>query len=43
MVQGSVADGLSLADKKLEQAYTVAYIAHVPLEPRAAIAEWENG
>lgn len=22
--------------------YTVAYIAHVPLEPRAAIAEWEN-
>ncbi len=22
------------------QAYTVAYIAHVPLEPRAAVAEW---
>ena len=22
--------------------YTVAYIAHVPLEPRAAIAEWEG-
>jgi isoquinoline 1-oxidoreductase len=23
-------------------AYTVAYIAHVPLEPRAAVAEWEG-
>ncbi len=24
-------------------AYTIAYIAHVPLEPRAAVAEWNNG
>lgn len=23
-------------------AYTIAYIAHVPLEPRAAVAEWEG-
>jgi isoquinoline 1-oxidoreductase len=23
--------------------YTVAYIAHVPLEPRAAVAEWNGG
>ncbi|HTM48563.1 MAG TPA: molybdopterin cofactor-binding domain-containing protein, partial [Bryobacteraceae bacterium] len=23
--------------------YTVAYIAHVPLEPRAAVAEWSGG
>src|SRR5205807_1928205 len=30
------------ADHKLESTYTVAYIAHVPLEPRAAVAEW-NG
>ena len=37
---GSVADGLAAADKKLEQTYTVAYIAHAPLEPRAAVAEW---
>src|SRR5258708_38903649 len=22
--------------------YTIAYIAHVPLEPRAALAEWEG-
>ncbi len=28
------------ADHKLEASYTVAYIAHVPLEPRAAVAEW---
>jgi isoquinoline 1-oxidoreductase len=40
--QGSVADGLAVADKKLSQTYTVAYIAHAPLEPRAAVAEW-NG
>jgi len=40
--QGSIADGLAAADKKLEQTYTVAYIAHAPLEPRAAVAEW-NG
>ncbi|HXI61742.1 MAG TPA: molybdopterin cofactor-binding domain-containing protein, partial [Pyrinomonadaceae bacterium] len=40
--QGSIADGLATADKKLEQTYTVAYIAHAPLEPRAAVAEW-NG
>jgi isoquinoline 1-oxidoreductase len=40
--QGSIADGLAAADKKLEQTYSVAYIAHAPLEPRAAVAEW-NG
>jgi isoquinoline 1-oxidoreductase len=40
--QGSIADGLAAADKKLEQSYTVAYIAHAPLEPRAAVAEWSG-
>ncbi len=29
-------------DKHLESTYTVAYIAHVPLEPRAALAEWTD-
>jgi isoquinoline 1-oxidoreductase len=24
-------------------AYTIAYLAHVPLEPRAAVAEWNQG
>ncbi len=28
---------------ELRQTYTVAYIAHAPLEPRAAVAEWEGG
>ena len=31
------------ADHKLDATYTVAYIAHVPLEPRAAVAEWNDG
>ena len=39
---GSIADGMAAADKKLSQSYTVAYIAHAPLEPRAAVAEWNN-
>jgi nicotinate dehydrogenase subunit B len=41
-VRGSVANGLQRADKTLTSSYTIAYIAHVPLEPRAAVAEW-NG
>lgn len=39
---GSLADGIVEAKRKLERRYTVAYIAHVPLEPRAALAEWSN-
>src|ERR1019366_3043784 len=31
------------ADLKLEEQYTVAYIAHAPLEPRAAVTEWTDG
>ena len=27
----------------LEQSYTVQYIAHAPLEPRAAVAQWKDG
>ncbi len=27
----------------LQQKYLVQYIAHAPLEPRAAVAEWQNG
>ena len=34
---------MATADVKLEQKYTVAYIAHAPLEPRAAVAEWNAG
>ncbi|MGA8408312.1 MAG: molybdopterin cofactor-binding domain-containing protein [Candidatus Acidiferrales bacterium] len=39
---GSVATALASADHRLQQSYTVAYIAHAPLEPRAALAQW-NG
>jgi nicotinate dehydrogenase subunit B len=39
-VQGDVASALASAEHTLERTYTVAYIAHVPLEPRAAVAEW---
>jgi isoquinoline 1-oxidoreductase len=42
-VQGSLQKGLTAADSKLEATYTVAYIAHAPLEPRAAVAEWSSG
>jgi isoquinoline 1-oxidoreductase len=30
------------ADVKLEATYHVAYIAHTPLEPRCAVAQWEG-
>lgn len=40
---GSVAPALATADLKLKRQYTVQYIAHAPLEPRAAVAEWNNG
>ena len=39
---GSMEKGLAAADRKLQQTYTVAYIAHAPLEPRAAVAEWND-
>ncbi len=42
-VAGSIESGLAAADVKLQQTYTVAYIAHTPLEPRAAVAEWKDG
>ncbi len=42
-VTGSVAQAMASADLKLENQYTVAYIAHAPLEPRAAVATWADG
>jgi CO/xanthine dehydrogenase Mo-binding subunit len=39
---GSIEPGLSSAEIKLKQTYQVAYIAHTPLEPRAALAEWSD-
>jgi nicotinate dehydrogenase subunit B len=41
-VQGDAESALASADHRLEHTYTVAYIAHVPLEPRAALAQWSR-
>jgi CO/xanthine dehydrogenase Mo-binding subunit len=39
---GSMEQGLAAADVKLKATYTIAYIAHAPMEPRAALAHWED-
>ena len=41
-VTGSVEEALASADVKLARTYTVEYIAHAPLETRAAVAEWSG-
>jgi nicotinate dehydrogenase subunit B len=41
--KGSVEDGLANAVHCLDATYTVAFIAHAPLEPRAAVAQWADG
>ncbi len=41
-VKGSVEKALASAHHRLQQTYTVAYIAHVPLEPRVALAQWSG-
>ena len=42
-VAGDVNVALGAAAHRLTRTYTVAYIAHVPLEPRAAVAHWTRG
>jgi isoquinoline 1-oxidoreductase len=37
------ADELKAAAKSLQQTYNVAYVQHAPLEPRTALAEWNDG
>jgi len=39
---GNVAQAFSASDHKLSSTYNIHYIAHAPLEPRAALAQW-NG
>ena len=36
------ANELAAPNKALRQTYHVAYVQHAPLEPRAAVAEWEG-
>jgi nicotinate dehydrogenase subunit B len=40
---GDAERGLTEADFKHAATYNIHYIAHVPLEPRAAVAEWVDG
>jgi isoquinoline 1-oxidoreductase len=42
-VVGDVAQARAGAARTLEARYRIPYIAHVPLEPRAAVAEWADG
>jgi isoquinoline 1-oxidoreductase subunit beta len=37
------ADEVKKASKSLRATYTIAYVQHAPLEPRAALAEWNDG
>jgi len=37
------ADEVAKAKQSLRQEYHVAYVQHAPLEPRAAVAEWNDG
>ena len=41
--RGSVEKGFSDSSKVLSETYEVAYVQHTPMEPRAAIAEWNDG
>jgi len=39
---GSFEKATASADHRLQQTYNVSYIAHAPLEPRAALAQWSG-
>jgi nicotinate dehydrogenase subunit B len=41
--KGSIEEGFASAAHRFDATYTVAYIAHAPLEPRAAVAQWSEG
>jgi isoquinoline 1-oxidoreductase len=40
---GSVETGFQKASQVLSETYTLEYIQHAPMEPRAAVAEWSGG
>jgi isoquinoline 1-oxidoreductase len=41
--QGDVVAARASSARVFEASYQIPYIAHVPLEPRAAVAEWTDG
>ncbi len=40
---GDATGGATAGARAFSETYLIPYIAHVPLEPRAAVAEWSNG
>jgi isoquinoline 1-oxidoreductase len=42
-VRGSLEQGLAQSERKFKAAYQAAYVQHAPMEPRAAVAEWQDG
>lgn len=40
---GSLQEGFAKSKQTLEETYHIHYIAHVPLETRAALADWKDG
>jgi isoquinoline 1-oxidoreductase len=42
-VLGSAEEGLKSAARKFAATFQVAYVQHAPMEPRAAVAEWQDG
>jgi CO/xanthine dehydrogenase Mo-binding subunit len=43
LVHGDVAAGFAEADVVVEQAFRTPSAAHAPMEPHAAVAEWQDG
>jgi isoquinoline 1-oxidoreductase len=41
--KGDVEQALASSEFTYKETYNIDYIAHVPLEPRAALAEWKDG
>lgn len=41
--KGNVKDAFDKSAVNIEKTFHVDYIAHAPLEPRSALAEWKNG
>ena len=40
--KGSMAEGMARSAYQLQSVYQIAYIAHVPLEARTAVAQWQG-
>jgi isoquinoline 1-oxidoreductase len=40
---GNLEAALADSRRKIDAAYRIAYIQHAPMEPRAAVAEWNDG